>query len=1668
MATFLDDITIYNAKAAAAIALAVSEGNTPKANLMSSLKTTANDTTLSNAVRLEALTALINVGNLLDIPLPPYFPVAVTYADNVTYTGLHDNLTGLQGGAPGEYYHLTLAERSDILGKVSPSDLQFANLTDSPYDNALLSSALTGKQDVLSGLGFVKINGTSITYDNSTYLTAVSGPAGGDLSGTYPNPTIASSVVMSKQMFGWNSSYPTGTGAISSSDSLLIAIQKLNASVNNIVTNPSGVSSVSLSMLPNTIFQSSTLPASGAVTLSATLLSQTANTFLAAPDGSNGVPLFRTISTSDIPALSPDPSGTYGGGSPLQIPVITVDAQGRVTSVSTTTASGSGTVTSVNVDPPSYFSVGSPVTAAGDIIMAWSNTISPNTILAGPASGVSTSAPTFRALVAADMPLDIPQDNISGLSDALANKLDNILNDGEIWIGNAATAPIPNSLTGDVLMTREGVVTIQPNVVDFSKMQEITGADTSVSPNIPGNILGRWAAGVGDIQEIVLSGDFVLPYDTGILSLAAPVAPVLDAKGGLITFSQSIGQQVQLPAVYEGNLLLTDSAIDVGLKWVTAQGDIEVNAALDGTFDITEGAVTLEKMADLPVDTIIGNNAALGVPKALSVTEVTAMLDVFDFASTTKGLVPGSNGVGATYFLNANGGWTVPAGGGGSGTVTSVSVVSANGFAGTVATATTTPAITLSTTVTGLLKGNGTAISAATSGTDYAPATSGTSILYGNGAGGFSSATIGTGLSFSTGTLSNTGVTSVGLTMPSAFSVSIPTITTSGTFAVTGAGTVSQYVRGDGTLGIFPSIGGGGGGSVYYMNGGVTASPSTIGGVAMYQLSKSPITSGASVDFTANANGATIASFLTDTGDPNQTSIPAGIWVFECYLSAAGGGSAHPTVQAVVEKWDGTTLSVIATGVAEEITNGATKDLYQFAATIPTGTTISATDRIVVQIKVVGAASKTITLYTQDSNVSSVTTTFANGIASLNGLTAATQLFANGSTGTAPAFVSSTATHTLNIPLASASSVTAGLISKAEYDTFNGKLANVLTTTGDIIYSSIGTTAARLGIGTTGQVLSVVGGIPAWSDAGIGDVVSNTTSTTTGNFAVFADGLGKTIGQSAGASLSAAGAAVFNASLALGVAGPAGTTGQLIFRNGTTGATTTFQSSLSQSANINYTWPQAAGTIGQILSTDASGNLSWTSAGAGDMTLAGVQTVTGAKTFGAAGNVGKLILAGSTSGTTILNAAAVAGSTTVTLPASTSTLAALGLAQSFTALQTFTAGLTVSTGAVTLSTAGSPTIAQLVFSGTTNNWINFGTTGTAAPANGTNRPAGVKFVAYASATSILTDFAIGMASTTEMYLGSSGAAGTEVSMYFGPNKLAAFHTNGLAISRVSGGGVAANIGQILINGGATTTTGQGSGLSLINFHTSASAAPSNANTRTNGTRIILQPNISVSSTDAAIGYNDAEKETWITGAQTTSTEGKISFYSSTTSILPRVGYFGATGLVLEQAGTGTGNTGNLMIPNAGWINYGTTGSSAPTNGNLRPGGVKIVLRSNVAGGANYADYAIGVDAANYETWITGGVSGSVSSGLIGFWVGNGSAFKRTVWVAQNQLNLAVSTVMLINGTQVVGPRDTGYAPFTGATNKATSYATSTVTLIQLAERVAALQASLTAHGLIGA
>jgi len=97
-------------------------------------------------------------------------------------------------------------------------------------------------------------------------------------------------------------------------------------------------------------------------------------------------------------------------------------------------------------------------------------------------------------------------------------------------------------------------------------------------------------------------------------------------------------------------------------------------------------------------------------------------------------------------------------GSGGSGTVTTLSVASTNGFSGSVANPTTTPAITLSTSISGLLKGSSGALVAASSGTDYqAPYTNLTSLgSLANSAGWLYNSGSGT-LSYSTPTAANVG-----------------------------------------------------------------------------------------------------------------------------------------------------------------------------------------------------------------------------------------------------------------------------------------------------------------------------------------------------------------------------------------------------------------------------------------------------------------------------------------------------------------------------------------------------------------------------------------------------------------------------------------------------------------------------------------------------------------------------------------------------------------------------------------------------------------------------------------------------------------------------------------------------------------------------------------------
>jgi hypothetical protein len=301
----------------------------------------------------------------------------------------------------------------------------------------------------------------------------------------------------------------------------------------------------------------------------------------------------------------------------------------------------------------------------------------------------------------------------------------------------------------------------------------------------------------------------------------------------------------------------------------------------------------------------------------------------------------------------------------------------------------------------------------------------GTNLQYVNGAGNL--------------TTFPTLITSIGLSMPSAFSVANSPLTANGTIAVTGAGVASQYIRGDGTLADFPSSGGGGSSVSYYLNGGT--SQGTIGGTTYYEMSKTAVI-GTGVDFAKSGDGFIVA-FLTDANDPAQLNIPAGNWNYEIYASMSANGGT-PQMYAELYKYDGTTFTLISTSSNEIIYDGTALNLYTFAMAVP-ATSLTLTDRLAVKIYATNSGGKTTTIHTQDGHLCQVITTFSTGITALNGLTAQVQYFQTGTSGTDFNISSTTATHTFNIPDASATArglITTGTQTIAGTKTFTDATKN--------------------------------------------------------------------------------------------------------------------------------------------------------------------------------------------------------------------------------------------------------------------------------------------------------------------------------------------------------------------------------------------------------------------------------------------------------------------------------------------------------------------------------------------------------------------------------------------------------------------------------------------------
>jgi hypothetical protein len=309
-----------------------------------------------------------------------------------------------------------------------------------------------------------------------------------------------------------------------------------------------------------------------------------------------------------------------------------------------------------------------------------------------------------------------------------------------------------------------------------------------------------------------------------------------------------------------------------------------------------------------------------------------------------------------------------------------------------------------------------------------------------------------------------------------------------------GYGTANQYIRGDATISNFPVAAGGGSSVSYYLNGSV--SQGTILGDQYYEINKIPA-GAAQTDF-ALTTGADTAFFITDANDPSLLQIPQGNFTFQLYCQTSAGS---PQVSVELYKYDGAAFTQIGTTSQATTISNTTPDIHFLTVAVPASTTLALTDRLAIRVIGSSLGANTLTLNTEGNTQSQIITTFSTGLAALNGLTDQVQFFATGTTGTNFNIVSSAATHTFNIPVASGTNT--GKLSSADWTSFNGKIdpGFYTATTGLTMNTAtmLGRTTAGVGAAeeiTVGTGLSLAAGV--LSNSGVGTVTATAPITSSG------------------------------------------------------------------------------------------------------------------------------------------------------------------------------------------------------------------------------------------------------------------------------------------------------------------------------------------------------------------------------------------------------------------------------------------------------------------------------------------------------------------------------------------------------------------------------------------
>ena len=404
---------------------------------------------------------------------------------------------------------------------------------------------------------------------------------------------------------------------------------------------------------------------------------QPAGTYVNSVSGTTGR-VTSTGGTTPIIDLASGVATAGTTGSSTLVPVITIDTYGRVTSI-TTASNPQGTVTSVTGTSPVVSSGGT--TPAINLATAYGDTLNPyaaktaNYVLAGPTTGAA-AVPTFRALVAADIPSLSYVTSVSGTSGRITS--------------TGGTTPVIDLASGVATAGTTGSSLLIP-VVTIDTYGRVTGITTASNPQGTVTSVG----GTGTVNGITLTGTVT---STGNLTLGGTLSGIANSQ--LTNSSITIN----------GSAISLGGSVSVGTV-TSVTGTAPVVSSGGATPAISMAAATTSVSGYLTsTDWNTFNNKQ---PAGSYLTAVTADAPLTGSGTSASHLsIPVATSSVNGYLSSTD--WSTFNGKQAAGTyVTSLTVTGANGFAGSF-TSGATPALTVSTSITGLLFGNGTAIAAAT------------------------------------------------------------------------------------------------------------------------------------------------------------------------------------------------------------------------------------------------------------------------------------------------------------------------------------------------------------------------------------------------------------------------------------------------------------------------------------------------------------------------------------------------------------------------------------------------------------------------------------------------------------------------------------------------------------------------------------------------------------------------------------------------------------------------------------------------------------------------------------------------------------------------------------------------------------------------------------------